>query len=93
MERDKNRFIISVYCKPTFSREFSPFNSFIPRGYKFNFVLTLVFGCYSISFCCSMELKEIKELKKISEKSGYAIKFFDRCLQTFLNKTYSKKVS
>ena len=62
ISRDKNRLITSVYCKPTFSRVFSPFNSFIPRGYKFNLVLTLIFRCYSI--CCNMELfhKEIMQI-------------------------------
>ena len=32
------------------------------------------------------------QLKEIFEKNGYENKFFDRCLQTFLNKIYSKKV-
>ena len=32
------------------------------------------------------------QLKEIFEKNGYDNKFFDRCLQTFLNKIYSKKV-
>ena len=32
------------------------------------------------------------QLKGIFEKNGYDNKFFDRCLRTFLNKIYSKKV-
>ena len=43
ISRDKNQFITSVYCKPTFSGVFSHFDSFIPRSYKFNLVLTLTF--------------------------------------------------
>ena len=35
---------------------------------------------------------EIMQLKEIFEKNGYDNKFFDKCLQTFLNKIYSKKV-
>ena len=90
--RDKNQFITSVYGKPTFSRVFSHFDSFIPRGHKVNLVSTLIFRCYSI--CCSMELFhwEIMQLKEIFEKNGYGNKFFDRCLRTFLNKIYSQKV-
>ena len=90
--QDKNQFITSVYCKPTFSGVFSHFGSFTSRGYKFNLALTLIFCCYSI--CCSIELfhNEIMQLNKIFEKNGYDNKFFDRCLQTFLNKIYSKKV-
>ena len=92
ISRGKNQFITSVYCKLTFSGVFSHFDSFIPRGYKFNLVSTLIFCHYSI--CCSMELfhKKIMQLKEIFEKNGYDNKFFDRCLQTFLNKIYSKKV-
>ena len=90
--RDKNQFITSVYHKPTFSGVFSHFDSFIPRGYKFNLVLTLIFCCCSI--CCTMELfhREIMQLKEIFEKSGYD-KFFDRCLRTILSKIYSRKFS
>ena len=43
ISRDKNQFITSVYRKPTFSGVFSHFDSFIPRGYKFNLVSTLIF--------------------------------------------------
>ena len=32
------------------------------------------------------------QLKEIFEKNGYDNKFFDKCLRTFLNKIYSKKV-
>ena len=32
------------------------------------------------------------QLKEIFEKNGYDNKFFDRCLHTFLNKIYPKKV-
>ena len=54
ISRDKNQLITSVYRKPTFSGVFSYFDSFIPRGYKFSLVLTLIF-CFC-SICCGMEL-------------------------------------
>ena len=90
--RDKIQFITSVYCKPTFSGVCSHFHSFIPRGYKFNLLSTLILCCYSI--CCSMELflKEVMQLKQIFEKNGYGNKFFDRFLWTLLNRSCSKKV-
>ena len=92
ISRDKNQLITSVYHKPTFSGVFSYFDSFIPRGYKFNLVLTLIFGFYSI--CCSTKLFhiEIMQLKEIFEKNRYGNKFFDRCPWSFLNKIFSKKV-
>ena len=63
ISRDKSQFVTSVYQKPAFSGVFSHFDNFIPRGYKFNLVLTLIFRYYSI--CCSMELFniEIMQLK------------------------------
>ena len=74
ISRDKNQFITLVYRKTTFSGIFSHFNTFIPRGYKFNLVSTLIFGCCSV--CCSMELFhiEIMQLKEIFVKNGYANK-------------------
>ena len=94
LSRDKNQFITSVYGKPTSSGVFSHFDSFIAGIYKFNldYKFNFIFHCYSI--CCSMELFyiEIMQLKEIFEKNGYDNKFFDRCLCTFLNKIYSKKV-
>ena len=65
ISRDKNQFLTSVYRKPTFSGVFPHFDSFIPMGYKFNLVSTLIFRCYS--FCSSMELFviEIMQLKEI----------------------------
>ena len=84
--------ITSIYRKPTFSGALSHFDSFIPRGYKFNLVSTLASLCYSV--CCSMELFhiEVTELKEIFEKNGYDNKFFDRCLRDVLNKIYFQKV-
>ena len=35
---------------------------------------------------------EIMQLKEVFEKNEYDNKIFDRCLRTFLNKIYSKKV-
>ena len=92
ISRYKNQFITSVYRKPTFSGAFSDFDRFIPRGYIFNLVSTLIFPFYSI--CCSIELFhiEIMQFKEFFEKNGYDNKFFDRYLQTFFRKNYSKKI-
>ena len=43
ISKDKDQFITSVYCKPTFRELFSNFDSFIPRSYKFNFNFLLLF--------------------------------------------------
>ena len=73
--RDKNQFVTSVYGKPTFSGVFSHLDSFIPRGYKFNLVSTLIFRCYSVY--CSMELfhTEIMQVNKFLKIMDMKIRF------------------
>ena len=39
--RDNNKFMTSVYHKPTFSGVFTNIGSFIPKSYKYNLLLTL----------------------------------------------------
>ena len=74
ISRDKNQFITSVYRKPAFSEVFLISIVASPRA--------LIFRCYSV--CCSMELFH-RDIMQLFEKNGYDNKFFERCLQTFLN--------
>ena len=77
ISKDKDQFITSVYCKPTFG------NYFLILIVSFPGVInsTLIFCCYSI--CCSTELFHIEnmQLKEIFEKNGCDNKFFDRCFR------------
>ena len=41
--RENNKFTTSVFRKPTFSGEFTNFDSFIPKSYKHGLVNTLIF--------------------------------------------------
>ena len=83
ISRDKNRFITSVYRKPTFSRVFSHVNSFIPKDYKFSLVSTLIFRCCSI--CCSMKLfhKESRQPKEIFETKVVTISYLTGVSESF----------
>ena len=40
--RDNNKFMTSVYRKPTFSEVFTNFESFIPKPYKYKLLFTLL---------------------------------------------------
>ena len=41
--RDNSKFMTSIYCKPTFSRVFTNFGSFILKSsYKYNLLFTLL---------------------------------------------------
>ena len=46
--RDSNKFMTSVYWKPTFSRVFTNFRSFIPKSYKFNLLFTLLHRAFKL---------------------------------------------
>ena len=45
--RDNNKFMISVYGKPTFSRVFINFGSFIPNSYKYDLLFTLLHRAFN----------------------------------------------
>ena len=61
--RDNNKFMTSVYRKPTFSGVFTNFESFIPKSYKYNLLFTLLHGAFKL--CSNFERfhQEIDKLK------------------------------
>ena len=92
VSRNTNHFVTSVYRKPTFSGVFSHFDSFIPETYKIGLISTLIFRGYNICSQMSKFHEEMCYLRNIFKKNGYSENMFDRCLKTFLNKIYIKKV-
>ena len=79
--------------KPTFSRVFTHFDSFIPASYKHGLGNTLIFRCFKI--CSSYEKihNEIVSLKDILKHNSYPKNFIDNCIKFFFDKLYvSKKV-
>ena len=51
--RDNNKFMTSVYRKPTFSGVFTNFGSFIPKSYKYNLLFTLLHRAFKL--CSNLE--------------------------------------
>ena len=51
--RDNNKFMTSVYCKPTFSGVFSNLGSLIPKSYKYNLLFTLLHRAFKL--CSNLE--------------------------------------
>ena len=49
ISRESNKLTTSVYKKPTFSRVFTNFKSFIPIFQKFGLVYTLLHCCFNIT--------------------------------------------
>ena len=89
--RDNNKFMTSVYRKPTFSGLFTNFESFTPKSYKCNLLLTLLHRTFKL--CSNFERfhQEIDKLKTIFENNGYPKSFVDFCIKKYLDKVFIKK--
>ena len=81
----------SVYRKPTFSRVFTNFGSFIPKSYKCNLLFTLLHKAFKL--CSNFERfhQGIDKLKTIFENNGYPKSFVDFCIKKYLDKVFIKK--
>ena len=80
--RDNNKFMTSVYRKPTFTGVFTNFGSFIPKSYKYNLLFTLLHRGFKL--CSNFEPfhQEIDKLKTIFENKGYPKSFVDFCIKS-----------
>ena len=68
--RGNNKFMTSVYCKPTFSGVFTNSGSFIPRSYKYIFLFTLLHRAFKLCSNFDCFHQEIDKLKTIFENNG-----------------------
>ena len=79
-----NKLTTSVYRKPSFSRVFTNFKSFIPTVQKSRLVYTLLHRCFNITSSYEKFHNEINPLKQIFKLNGYPIQFIDRYIKKFL---------
>ena len=93
INRNNNRFLISVYYKPTFSGVFTNFDSYIPLLYKSGLISSLLYRAFKL--CSNFEIfhQEIIFLKDIFKRNGYPSDFIDKCVKTFLDKSRNQFVS
>ena len=54
INRDNNRFLTSVYRKPTFSGVFTNFGSYIPLSYRSGLISSLLYGAFKL--CSNFEI-------------------------------------
>ena len=89
--RDNNRFLTSVYCKPTFSGVFTNFYSYIPLSYKSGLISSVLYRAFKL--CSNFEIfhQEIIFLKDLFKRNGYPSNFIDKCIKTFLDKIFIEK--
>ena len=81
----------SVYRKPTFSRVFTNFESFIPKSYKYNLLFTLLHKTFKLCLNFERFHQEIDKLMTIFENNGYPKSFVDFCIKRYLKKVFIKK--
>ena len=90
--RENNMFVTNVYRKPRFSGNYTHFQSFISKTYKFGLINSLLFRCFHL---CSNLKKfhfEIEILKQILQKNKYPIEFIDETIKKFLDKIFTNRV-
>ena len=90
VSREGNKFVTTVYCKPTFSGLYTHFDSFLPATHKFSRIYTLVVRYFSICSNQTNYHNELVFLKDMFLKNGYQISFIEKCFKTFLDQLFFK---
>ena len=80
--RDNNKFLTSVYLKPTFSGVFTNFGSFILKSCKCNLLFALLHRAFKLFSNFERFHQEIDKLKTIFENNGYPKSFVDFCIKS-----------
>ena len=88
--RTDDRFITSLYRKPTFSGLYTHFNSFIAEQYKKGLIFCLLFRIFTFVTTWEKFHDEVVALKNIFKKNAYPEHFFDKCVKNFLDKKFKK---
>ena len=86
VSRFNNKFITSVYRKPTFSGQGISFFSFTPFLFKLNAIKTLVFRSYSICSNYHDMHKEFKFLKDFFVSNGFPANLILSVIKHFLDR-------
>ena len=91
ISRENNKFVTSVYRKPTFTGVFSNFESFIPDIYKRGLIETLLHRSFRL--CSNYENfhREIETLKSILKHNSYPHNLVNHCIKKFLNKLFVQR--
>ena len=92
ISRNKKGFTTTVYHKPTFSRVYCNFNSFIVDEYKHDLIFTLFFRIFSIVSDFSKFHEEVNYLKDVLKKKFFPTNLVNKWIQIFLNKQFSQKI-
>ena len=88
---ENNKFVTSVYRKPTFSGVFTNFENFIPDICKHGLIETLLHRSFRL--CSNYEKfhREIKTLKSIIKRNSYPHNLVNHFIKEFLNNLFVER--
>ena len=91
ISRVNNKFVTSVYRKPTFRGVFTNFQSFIRDIYNRGLIETLLHRSFRL--CSNYENfhREIETLKSVLKHNSYAHNLMNHCIKRFLNKLFVQR--
>ena len=91
INRENNKFVTSVYRKPTLSGVFTNFESFIADIYKHGLNETLLHRSFRLCSNYKNFHREIETLKSILKRNSYPHNFVNHCIKKFLNKLFVQR--
>lgn len=89
VERIGDKFVTSIYRKPTFSGVYTNFKSYLPIDYKYGLVYTLIHRAYTISSNFAKMHNDFVTLRAILQRNGYGSSLVDNCIDKFFGKVYN----
>ena len=81
ISRGNNKFVTSVYHKPTFSGVFTNFESFLPDIYKRGLIETLLNRSFRLRSNYENFHREIEPLKSILKHNSYPHNLVNHCIK------------
>ena len=91
--RGNHKLETSVHRKSTFSGVYTNYSSFIATEYKSNLITTLLYRTFTIVSDYHKLHKEIVKLKSVLRQYGYPIRFLDKIISKFLDKSFKKRIT
>ena len=93
VRRNNNKYITSVYRKPTFSGVYTNYDSFIPASYKSSLLSTLLYRAFSICSSWDRIHTEFETIRSVMLRNGFPVELIDRGITSFLSRLHKPRQS
>ena len=91
-DSSSNKFVTSVYRKPTYTRLLTNYNSFTSLNYKKGLIKTLIDQTFRINSTWSGFHYDILNLKSVLQKNEFPLKLIEKNISNYLcNNVFKKK--